>query len=241
MNEPSNWYFAEGNGQRGPVALTALADLVRTGVVRADALVWRSGMPGWTQARSVPELAAFIPPPPMPPLPFAPVAAPRLPALQPPEIIRPKDRAGRVILGGIVVAIIVVMLANTSQLKSTWGPMFWIVFLWLKAINKWYRGRRLRILHDRFQIVDYGSQVVGEVPFTNIACIDPKVSFLGRTKSLTFILVDQYQSDTIWPKPLVIWGRVPMTPVLYDEFDMPLNLVENRLAARLASGRQSTG
>jgi uncharacterized RDD family membrane protein YckC/ribosomal protein S27AE len=42
-----DWYYAAGGKQAGPVSDAALADLVRTGVVRAETLVWNSGLPGW--------------------------------------------------------------------------------------------------------------------------------------------------------------------------------------------------
>jgi uncharacterized RDD family membrane protein YckC/ribosomal protein S27AE len=42
-----DWYYAAGGKQAGPVSDEALADLVRTGVVRAETLVWNSGLPGW--------------------------------------------------------------------------------------------------------------------------------------------------------------------------------------------------
>jgi len=42
-----DWYYAAGGKQAGPVSDEALADLVRTGVIRAETLVWNSGLPGW--------------------------------------------------------------------------------------------------------------------------------------------------------------------------------------------------
>ncbi|MGL6139822.1 MAG: GYF domain-containing protein, partial [Planktothrix sp.] len=33
-----------------------------------DTLVWHSGLPGWTAAAQIPELAAILPPPPPPAL-----------------------------------------------------------------------------------------------------------------------------------------------------------------------------
>jgi hypothetical protein len=41
------WYFADGDEQRGPISETEFFDLVRTGVVRADTLVWCETMPDW--------------------------------------------------------------------------------------------------------------------------------------------------------------------------------------------------
>ncbi len=42
-----DWFYAAGGKQAGPVSDEALADLVRTGVIRAETLVWNSGLPGW--------------------------------------------------------------------------------------------------------------------------------------------------------------------------------------------------
>jgi uncharacterized RDD family membrane protein YckC len=42
-----NWYYAKEGQQTGPVDEAALNDLVRTGVIREDTLVWREGMPSW--------------------------------------------------------------------------------------------------------------------------------------------------------------------------------------------------
>jgi uncharacterized RDD family membrane protein YckC len=57
------WYYADNGRQVGPVEESALDDLVRTGVVRDDTLVWREGMPNW-QAHSA--VRGVKPPPPMP-------------------------------------------------------------------------------------------------------------------------------------------------------------------------------
>jgi uncharacterized RDD family membrane protein YckC len=42
-----DWYYAQGGAQAGPVSDAALADLVRTGVIRAETLVWNAGLAGW--------------------------------------------------------------------------------------------------------------------------------------------------------------------------------------------------
>jgi uncharacterized RDD family membrane protein YckC len=42
-----NWYYANAGQQAGPVSEAELEQLVGNGVVRADTLVWREGMPAW--------------------------------------------------------------------------------------------------------------------------------------------------------------------------------------------------
>src|SRR5579872_4178844 len=41
------WYYADNGRQIGPVEESALDDLVKSGVVRDDTLVWREGLPNW--------------------------------------------------------------------------------------------------------------------------------------------------------------------------------------------------
>jgi uncharacterized protein DUF4339 len=79
MSEPSIWYYEWQGRQAGPVAHASLLDLVRTGQLRPESRVWRSGMAGWEPLRNVPEVAAAIPtaaPLPGPPPTFAPPAGP---------------------------------------------------------------------------------------------------------------------------------------------------------------------
>jgi uncharacterized RDD family membrane protein YckC len=64
-----DWYYAAGGKQAGPVADAALADLVRTGVVRADTLVWHAGLSGW-----LPYGQVVAPAPPVAPLAAVPMA-----------------------------------------------------------------------------------------------------------------------------------------------------------------------
>jgi hypothetical protein len=69
------WYYADGDEQRGPVTESVLAGLVEQGVVRADTLVWNASMSDWrpyseVQAQSDPmrtndTVATGAPPTPM--------------------------------------------------------------------------------------------------------------------------------------------------------------------------------
>lgn len=58
------WWYESNGAQAGPVPDAELLSLVRSGRLRPEARVWRSGMPGWQALSSVPELAAAIPRPP---------------------------------------------------------------------------------------------------------------------------------------------------------------------------------
>lgn len=67
------WYYADAGRQVGPLEEAALDDLVRSGVVRDDTLVWRDGMPTWQPHGAV----RGVRPPPPPPMPVAmPTGAP---------------------------------------------------------------------------------------------------------------------------------------------------------------------
>ncbi len=63
-----SWHFAEQGSPVGPLGMPELAAAVAAGRVRADTLVWSSGMAGWAEAGRVPDLAALFAPAP-PPLP----------------------------------------------------------------------------------------------------------------------------------------------------------------------------
>ena len=42
-----SWYYAENNDRRGPIEDAAFQDLIRTGAIKPETLVWREGMPNW--------------------------------------------------------------------------------------------------------------------------------------------------------------------------------------------------
>src|SRR6266545_2132578 len=56
------WVYLVGGEQRGPVEFDDLVDLVLTSIPE-DTKVWRAGIPRWTPANLVPEIAEQIPPP----------------------------------------------------------------------------------------------------------------------------------------------------------------------------------
>lgn len=60
-----NWYYAEAGRQAGPVDDAQLQDLVRTGRIQANTLVWREGMSDWRTYQDVAATDGLnLPPPP---------------------------------------------------------------------------------------------------------------------------------------------------------------------------------
>lgn len=51
------WYYAANGKQQGPVSQAELETLARTGVVGAETLVWRDGMPNWAPYRGIASMA----------------------------------------------------------------------------------------------------------------------------------------------------------------------------------------
>src|SRR5437016_5113668 len=71
MTPDTQWYFARGGQQQGPVSLDALRNMLTSAQISAGDLVWCEGMPDWQPAGQVPALR----PPPVAPAP-APIASP---------------------------------------------------------------------------------------------------------------------------------------------------------------------
>ena len=57
------WYYAEGDGQKGPVAWEQLWQMAQSGTIRPDQLVWTDGMANWQPAGQVPSLMPSAAPP----------------------------------------------------------------------------------------------------------------------------------------------------------------------------------
>ena len=53
----ANWYYAVGQDRQGPVDITALRQLLSSGQINANTLVWTDGMPNWIAAITHPDLA----------------------------------------------------------------------------------------------------------------------------------------------------------------------------------------
>lgn len=85
------WMIGIGGQQYGPFDMAQMTQMVQSGQLTAQTLVWKQGMPQWTPAGNVAELVALFAPttPPMPgagmpPIPGA--GAPPMPGSMPPPI-----------------------------------------------------------------------------------------------------------------------------------------------------------
>jgi len=64
-------FFVAVNGQsQGPMAVSALGELINNGTANSDSLVWSEGMAGWEKAADVADLKSLFAsvPPPLPPM-----------------------------------------------------------------------------------------------------------------------------------------------------------------------------
>jgi hypothetical protein len=58
--EEAEWFCVLNNQSFGPVNLSQFANMIRFGIVDANTLVWKSGMPQWALASTVAKLQSFI-------------------------------------------------------------------------------------------------------------------------------------------------------------------------------------
>jgi membrane protease subunit (stomatin/prohibitin family) len=67
--QSARWFLAVGGAQQGPYAQATLPDMVGSGALTRETLVWTEGMTGWLPAAQVPELSGLFGavPPPLPP------------------------------------------------------------------------------------------------------------------------------------------------------------------------------
>lgn len=54
--DPVEWYFYANGQQQGPMRLVDLQQLIATGQVRPEDMVWKPGFPDWMPVANVPEL-----------------------------------------------------------------------------------------------------------------------------------------------------------------------------------------
>ena len=83
------WYYGQDGVQKGPVGIDQIQQLIRSGHLRGEDLVWREGMANWAPASSIQELFPVATP--VPPSPAAPPApqAPIPPTPYPPSPANP--------------------------------------------------------------------------------------------------------------------------------------------------------
>jgi hypothetical protein len=55
-----NWYYAEGQNRLGPFSEEAWAELVKSGKIQADTLVWNEGLEGWTRFSNLATLSSDV-------------------------------------------------------------------------------------------------------------------------------------------------------------------------------------
>lgn len=66
---PLSFYIALNGQQAGPFDMNTISNMVKSGQLNGDTLVWKQGMAGWEKASTVPEISALLNqvPPPVPP------------------------------------------------------------------------------------------------------------------------------------------------------------------------------
>src|SRR5688572_25572947 len=85
VDNTPRWFYVENENRLGPVPVEQIAHLILNGGLLRTALVWRHGLPDWTEAGRIPEIASLLPPP----LPAGKAARPA-PA---PEVVEPPPAA----------------------------------------------------------------------------------------------------------------------------------------------------
>src|SRR5689334_16997283 len=61
-----NWYYVDAGQRAGPVDDARLAELVTSGTIRPETLVWNEGMTGWLPYSEVAQPASGVATPPPP-------------------------------------------------------------------------------------------------------------------------------------------------------------------------------
>lgn len=56
----TNWYYVEQNERRGPVAESALHELIKNKTLHEESYVWKKGFPAWEKIKNIDELALLI-------------------------------------------------------------------------------------------------------------------------------------------------------------------------------------
>lgn len=70
---PVSFFFVINGQQAGPYDMTTIQQYVTSGVITAETLAWKTGMPSWSACRLVPELSPLFQTPPPPPVNVPPI------------------------------------------------------------------------------------------------------------------------------------------------------------------------
>ncbi|SDC95417.1 SPFH domain-containing protein [Williamwhitmania taraxaci] len=60
LSKQSNYYYAQSETQKGPVSLQDIENLINSGTVNKDTLVWKEGMADWMTAVKIQEIAGLF-------------------------------------------------------------------------------------------------------------------------------------------------------------------------------------
>ncbi|HVO10018.1 MAG TPA: DUF4339 domain-containing protein [Vicinamibacteria bacterium] len=63
MAIPTRWFYVAEGRRQGPVELSRLVELILSGTIPEDTLVWYTGRPDWIPACRIAEIAHELPPP----------------------------------------------------------------------------------------------------------------------------------------------------------------------------------
>lgn len=182
----STWRYAQNGQTLGPVETPALVELLRSGALPAETLVWTGGMAAWTPASAIPELGGAQPVTGAPPLP------PRLEAAAAPPLDAPVSDAADIdqnkiyaMLAYIGILFLVPLLAAPQSRFARYHTNQGIV-LFLATL-----------------VVCGGSVVLAFIPIIGcVAAILPFVAVLGALVLMVMGIINA-ASGLFKPLPLI--------------------------------------
>ncbi|HKH45978.1 MAG TPA: DUF4339 domain-containing protein [Thermoanaerobaculia bacterium] len=139
------WFYLDGEQRQGPMTLEQLLVALRAAANPHAVLVWNEGLAGWTEARSVPEIGAQLPPSmfQVPP----PISANRLAPLEDAETMARLYRRLVLLVGMQIVLEVFRLTTNTafsSQAAASIFFLLWIALLLATAVTAYQLTRQLR-------------------------------------------------------------------------------------------------
>ena len=108
-----SWFYASEGQQLGPYPEVQFRELIATGAVRADTLVWTEGMAGWRKATEVPGLTVAGSGAPAVPQPGGPG----------PPVIPHADTSRLPSTGGLMLRIRRLIIKTAEVLMIVLGPV----------------------------------------------------------------------------------------------------------------------